>query len=205
MDDDDDVLKPLAIRCTDTDCENGLHCFLQKKLPKQPRPTGHCRDCGAGLVSWDRVRRRDIRDVQYTFDALKHELIRHAFFHRRFDQHAINHAKRKGRLGFDAAAEARIRSSVGSAKHPRQGRQTPYDKNVLHYAQHAVAACCRKCIEYWHGVPPDRDLSEEEIKYLTQLVLLYVDQRLPDLNPNPQKVPRIPNQWARKATSRKKR
>ena len=24
-------LKPLGVTCTSTDCENGLHCFLQKK------------------------------------------------------------------------------------------------------------------------------------------------------------------------------
>lgn len=26
------------------------------------------------------------------------------------------------------------------------------DGNIVFYAQHAVAACCRNCIEVWHGI-----------------------------------------------------
>jgi hypothetical protein len=53
---DDDELKPLGVTCTSTDCENGLHCFLQKKRkPKgMLRRGGPCRACGVDLVEWDR-------------------------------------------------------------------------------------------------------------------------------------------------------
>lgn len=185
-------LEPLAVSCTDTDCENGLHCFLQKTRSADGRRVGGpCRDCGADLVKWQRVATRDVRDASYTFRALRHELIRHEFWHRPFDKRAVNHALRKGKLLLRDAAVHRIHSSVGEPSHPREGRQTPFASNVLFYAQHAVAACCRKCIEYWHGIDSHRPLTDEEIAYLVDLIMLYVEERLPELPDDPQKIPPI--------------
>ena len=71
---------PLDIKCTSTDCDNDLHCFkqLRKMTPDQ---RGKCRACGADLVDWKRLHRRDKSDAAHTFAALQHELIRHHFFH----------------------------------------------------------------------------------------------------------------------------
>ncbi|WP_395845163.1 DUF4186 family protein [Archangium violaceum] len=115
--------------------------------------------------------------------------MRHSFWHRSIDPRAQNHARRKGRHRLRMAAEARILSSVGKAKHPREGRQTPFEGNILYYAQHSVAACCRKCIEYWHGIEPGRPLTQDEANYLVELVMLYVADRMPDLADGPTKVP----------------
>ena len=86
-------------------------------------------------------------------------------------------------------AEKRIGKSVGASKNPREGKQTPYEGNILYYAQHAVAACCRKCIEYWHGIESGRALADEEVGYLSSLVILFINRRLPDLKDEPVKVP----------------
>jgi len=186
-------LKPLEIKCSSTDCENGLHCFKQSGKKKVADPFGQCHSCGADLVDWSRVQKRDLSDVNYTFLALKHELIRHYFWHIEIDQKAINHARRKGKSGMRDAAEKRIRQSVGSAQHPREGRQTPKENsgNAIYYAQHATACCCRKCIEYWHNIPIGRELTEQEIGYFTDLVMLYIEERLPILTENGEKVPRL--------------
>jgi hypothetical protein len=183
-------LLPLKIKCTDTDCDNETHCFLQKKQ-KGRFKGGPCRTCGKDLVDFPRIGARNSSDLAYTFESLAREFIRHEFWERPFDQHAINHARRKGKLGMREAASKRIRQSVGRAKNPREGQQTPYDRNVLHYAQHAVAACCRKCIEYWHGIPSGRALTNDETEYLATLLRLYVDRRMPDLDDAPVKVPAI--------------
>jgi hypothetical protein len=185
------VLKPLKLKCTTSDCGNDLHCFLQKT--QKPRPHGGpCRSCGKDLVDFPRVQTRNPSDIQNTFESLSKEWIRHQFWERPFDQHAINHAKRKGRRALrEVEAAKRIRQSVGKARHPREGKQTPFEGNVLFYAQHAVAACCRKCIEYWHGIQMGDALTADEIEYLSKLLCLYVDQRLPDLNEEPVKVPPI--------------
>lgn len=190
MDDEDD-LPPLKITCHSTDCGNGLHCFLRTERQRAKVHAGSCRACGEQLVDMDRIHQHSLDDVEHTFAALKRERIRHHYWHSPIDQKASNHARRKGRSGMQEAAEKRIRSSVGKAgtENAFDGRQTPRAGNVLFYGQHAVAACCRKCIEEWHGISRDRRLTEEEVTYLTALVLMYVDHRLPNLPEVGEKVP----------------
>jgi hypothetical protein len=49
---------------------------------------------------------------------------------------------------------------------------------VYFLGMHAVAACCRKCMEYWHGIPRERALTAEEVTYFASLVWLYVCHKL---------------------------
>lgn len=179
---------PLEIKCTTVDCEHDLHCFKQLKK-MTPDQRGKCRACGANLVNWDRVHRRDPADVQHTFDALKHETIRHHFFHREVDDGALRHAQRKGRIALKEAARTRLEKYLAPAEPARDGRQTPLEGNTIYYAQHATATCCRTCLEYWHAIPKGRALSKTELNYCTTLVNLFLDERLPDLADGPISVP----------------
>jgi hypothetical protein len=175
-------LAPLKITCTSTACDDGLHCFKQaKNKGKEHVSGGKCRDCGVDLVDFPRVQKRKFKDLEYTFKSLKYEMIRHRFWHLGIDPKAVNYARRKGITALRIAAEKRIRNSVGPAIPWHDGTQTPKSGNPLYYAQHATATCCRKCIEYWHGVETGRDLSQEEIQYFTALVNMFVEDRLPNL------------------------
>jgi hypothetical protein len=182
-------LEPLDITCTSSDCSQGLHCFRATTEMLEKNDGGKCRSCGASLVDWKRVHKKDLADAAHTIKMLEYELIRHHFWHVTIDEHAVKHARRKGKVGMRVAAEKRIRTSVG-VKNSFDGRQTPKEGNALYYAQHATASCCRKCMEEWHDIPPDRPLTEEEIKYLTELCVLYVEQRLPQLTELGEKIPR---------------
>jgi hypothetical protein len=182
-------LKPLGMSCDKSDCENGLHCFRVSKK-KATRPPGVCQDCGADLVDWSKVGARNPSDISGTVGALKKEWIRHHYWHEPIDQKAKNHALRKGRAGMTIAIDKKIRSAIG-VRGPRDGRQTPWTGNLIFYAQHANACCCRRCVEYWHGIPMDRPLTEEEIHYFVKLCTLYIDERLPELKDKPQRIPPI--------------
>ncbi|MEJ7639256.1 MAG: DUF4186 family protein [Singulisphaera sp.] len=173
-----------SIKCKSTDCKNNLHCFQQDKQDSGAGSGGRCRECGAKLVDWSRVQRRDLQDSAYTFSMLRHEMIRHRFWHRPLDPRERNYARRKGRVGIRAAAEKRIRSSVGPKEPFKNGAQTPFKGHILYYAQHAVACCCRRtCIAEWHGIPQGREL--------TDLVCMYVAERIPELTENGEDVPPI--------------
>lgn len=191
----EEELKPLKLSCTSTDCKNNLHCFKQTQKMKAASQFGQCRECGVELVDWSRVHKRCLSDATYTFDALKKELFRHHMWHVEISQKAVNHARRKGKINMRATAEKRIRTSVGSAEPPYDGIQTPREysdkANAIHYAQHATACCCRKCMEYWHNIPLGQALTDEEIGYFTDLVMLYINERLPNLTENGEKVPRL--------------
>jgi|SRR5581483_1346467 len=196
------ALKPLKITCTTTDCERNLHCFRMTKKLLATGPSGRCRSCGAQLIDWPRVHRRILDDANHTFAALQFELIRHRFWHISLSQYAINYARRKGRVLLRPAVERQIRQLVGSAKHPREGFQTPRETsphaNAIHYAQHATASCCRRCVAEWHGIPEGQPLSGDEIEYLVELAMLYLKGRIPDLAEEPETVParRLPVQSA---------
>jgi hypothetical protein len=188
-------LKPLNIKCTSTACADGLHCFLLTKKMKKNGPSGRCRSCGAQLVDWARLFRKDLNDAKYTLESLKHELIRHHFWHIPISVYAVNYARRKGRAQLKEAARKQIEHAVGRISHPREGQQTARETNphanAIHYAQHATASCCRRCVEEWHGIPRDRELTTDEIGYLTDLAMHYVTSRLPDLAEGPIYVPSL--------------
>jgi hypothetical protein len=190
----DEDFPPLDIKCKSADCTNNLHCFQQDKKDSNPVPGGKCRECGADLVDWARVHTREIRDSEYTFSMLRIEMIRHKYWHQPLNDRERNYAKRKGRVGMRIAAEKRIRSSVGPKEPHKDGAQTPWSGHVLYYAQQATASCCRTCIAEWHAIPTGRALTNDKIEYLTDLVCDYVDERMPELTENGEKVPYIRKQ-----------
>jgi Domain of unknown function (DUF4186) len=174
-------------------CEGGMHSFA---LPRKTRasmalgsdlPT--CRRCDASPIDWRRVWRRDPADAEYLVAALKLEDVRLGWWIRPLDQAATRHALVKGLDGISKAADRRLASSVGrvltqgrGAGRPyRDGQQTPYQGNAIFYAQHALACCCRRCMRYWHGIPHGRDLTQAELAYFSELVLIYVAARLPEI------------------------
>lgn len=184
-------LKPLKIKCTDTECESNLHCFRRTRKVAGKTLAGPCRACSAELVDWTRMYLRDAADADHTFAMLRTEFIRHHFWHLEIDQKAVNHARRKGRVRMREAIRHRIEKYVGPAEPKRDGRQTPWTGNAIFYGQHATATCCRKCINQWHGIPFEHELSGAEIDYLSGLVWRFVEERLPDLTEEGEKVPAI--------------
>lgn len=182
----------INISCTMTMCEDDLHCFRLTKAMSKVLSQGSCRECGKALVSLERTAQRDLRDIDATFAALQVECIRHYFWHVPFGQKALDYAVRAGRRTLESRIESRIRSRIGKAQPYKDGQQTPtsHDRaNALDFAQHAVAACCRKCVNYWHGIPMGRPLADDEVAYLSELVRRYLRARLAWLSDDPQRVP----------------
>jgi|ERR1041384_615059 hypothetical protein len=185
--------KPLGISCDDTDCAAGLHCFrVTTKLLRNGKAPGTCIECGANLVDWNRVRQRDLSDVANTFKSLKYEFVRHYFWHKHLSQKAINHARRKGKRGLRQRIRHHLENVIGP-QHPfHDGFQTTMADDApttFPYAQHATATCCRKCLEYWHGIPIGRELISSELDYLSDLVLLYIQDRIPNLTEEGEHIP----------------
>lgn len=179
--------KPLRISCTSSDCGNNLHCFRKsRKMAEVER--GRCRSCGADLIDWPRVHKRDLNDAAFVFSSLKVELVRHHFWHVPIDLKAENHARRKGTMRLHEAAKLRL-SKYLAPNNPRDGRQTPYEGNVIYFAQHALGCCCRACLEYWHDIPKKNKLSDDELEYLTNLIMMYVKEKLPNLTEEGETVP----------------
>ena len=169
-------------------CARGLHTYHQSPATnKYGQPI--CGSCGADEIDWDRLHERDIADVEYTVAQLQTDRFRYKWWAKDLDEAAVKHALRKGPTGIKDAIRKRVHDSVGQLYRMedgkvepfRDGAQTPFRGNIIYYGQHATATCCRKCIEVWHGIPRGRKLTQEEITYLVDLLLVYVRFKLPEL------------------------
>jgi hypothetical protein len=117
------------------------------------------------------------------FELLKNEWIRHFFFHVPLTPRIEAYARRRGLMGLVDIAR----------KHLSQNKMLHFDKRydatqtkmldgtIVHWARHAVACCCRRCMAYWHDVPMTATLSTADIDYFGQLIMLYIQHRMPEL------------------------
>lgn len=88
------------------------------------------------------------------------------------------YARSKGKTTIDRHACELLRSRVGAANPVKDGKQTPWRGRPVFTAQHATATCCRGCIEKWHHIPRGRELTDEEIRRLADLIMVWIERDL---------------------------
>ena len=55
------------------------------------------------------------------------------------------------------------------------GKQTPMRQvHPTFIAQHACACCCRGCLEKWHKIPKNKELNDDEINYIVELMIRWI-------------------------------
>lgn len=170
------------VKCTNSNCEEDLHCFRPKK-PKTMQGT-KCRECEVELVDWDRVQKKDFSDIDATIAFLKKENIRHHFWNIPINSKFKRENVVQGKEKLARKALKRLKDSVSCVGNDifRDGIQTPVNQwNIIFFAQHATATCCRKCMQYWHGIPYDRELTDEELDYAHKLMMKYIDIKIGDM------------------------
>jgi hypothetical protein len=135
------------------------------------------------MVDFARIARRDLADIDYTFDRLTKETIRAKFWRKPISDDLIAKAKASGRAGLRAEARQILAKVVGPRPKgtPWDSQRTKFEGNVIFFAQHATACCCRRCAQEWYGIRDDRDLTAAELDYMVELVMRYVERRIPDL------------------------
>nr|WP_240544377.1 DUF4186 domain-containing protein [Bifidobacterium sp. SO4] len=88
------------------------------------------------------------------------------------------YARAKGKAIIDRHAREMLRDRVGAAEPKNDGRQTPWRGHPVFTAQHATATCCRGCIEKWHHIPKGRELTDDEVNRLADLVMAWIERDL---------------------------
>lgn len=171
------------IVCGTTKCNEDFHCYSQKKSSQRKFGTDRaCKECGDELTEWKRIHKNDLSDSDFVFSQLQREIIRHVFWHTHFEPEAIESALVKGKIALKEKARKILNTRIGKYNYFMDGRQTPMGKDeIINYAQHATATCCRKCLEAWHNIPMEMQLSPEQLDFCTELVMKYVEKRLPSL------------------------
>ena len=116
-----------------------------------------------------------LRWVAQTLERLAQSAFRAKFT---LGEHDRAYARAKGREVIDRHARELLRSRVGAAEPEHDGRQTPWRGHPVFTAQHATATCCRGCIEKWHHIPKGRELTDDEVDRLADLVMAWIDRDL---------------------------
>ena len=61
---------------------------------------------------------------------------------------------------------------------PNDGKQTPMKGHPVFIAQHATATCCRGCINKWHKIPKDVELTQEQQDYIVGLIMEWIKRQI---------------------------
>lgn len=83
----------------------------------------------------------------------------------------------KGFAVIEHHAREFISKRLAPAQIAGDGKQTPMRGHPVFIAQHAAAACCRKCLEKWHGIPRGRRLTAEEIDRIAAILLIWLKKQ----------------------------
>lgn len=185
------MVKPLLkkrITCLSHECKMDLHCFKRDRRKKINRNktyrNGDCVGCGVNMIDWKRIDKKNLDDSEYLFSSLKLELSRKVFWEKPFDDKAIKKVGNKtfSELKMDVENILRKKLISSTKKQFRDGIQTKEEGNVIFYAQHATATCCRKCLEEWYDIDRNKKLDENNLKFLIEIVMIYLKKRLAHLN-----------------------
>lgn len=104
------------------------------------------------------------------------ERLSHSDFRSKFHLNSkdLSYTLEKGPETISRHAHEMLRKRVGDAFPLKDGKQTPWRGHPVFTAQHATATCCRGCMEKWHGIPKGRELTDEEVDRLANLVMAWV-------------------------------
>ena len=99
------------------------------------------------------------------------------------DFEAIEKAQERGKIEILAKAKEIVTKKISKIPKgyfdylctPTKG------KEIVHYAQHATATCCRRCVARWHNIPEDVVLTEPQVDYFVELIEMYIDEKVPGI------------------------
>lgn len=90
----------------------------------------------------------------------------------------IEYIKEKGLPKIESHALDFINQRLKSPSKINDGKQTPMKGHPVFIAQHATATCCRGCILKWHKIPKEKELNEEEIKYIQKVIMTFINNEI---------------------------
>lgn len=59
---------------------------------------------------------------------------------------------------------------------PNDGKQTPMKGHPVFIAEHATATCCRNCLYKWHHISKDKELTNDEVDYIVNLIMKWISK-----------------------------
>ena len=111
------------------------------------------------------------------FDRLNTSAFRAKF---KLDKGDIEYINKKGMDTIRSHAIDFVTKRLAPANIPNDGKQTPMRGHPVFKAQHACACCCRGCLEKWHKIPKGRELRADEIDYIVNILMAWIEKNIKD-------------------------
>ncbi len=109
--------------------------------------------------------------IEYVLERLSKSKFRSSF---KLSKKDLEYIDKKGIEVIEEHAHDFINKRIAPAVILNDGKQTPMRGHPVFIAQHATATCCRGCIEKWHGIKKQKELSEDEKNYLVSVIMKWI-------------------------------
>lgn len=87
----------------------------------------------------------------------------------------IMYCKEKGYKKIVSDAYNIINERLRPKEIKNDGKQTPMRQvHPVFIAQHATGCCCRGCLEKWHHISKNKELSDNEVNYIVTLIMEWI-------------------------------
>ena len=114
--------------------------------------------------------------IDNLLDSLSKSKFRGSFH---LNQKMRTYVKEKGITKIESDAYDLITKRLAKAFPKNDGKQTPMRQvHPVFIAQHACGCCCRGCLERIHHIPKNRELTQEEINYIVQVLMTWIKREL---------------------------
>ena len=87
----------------------------------------------------------------------------------------IEYINRKGFKTMTQHAFDFVEKRLAPSYIENDGKQTASKGHPVFIAQHATACCCLGCLEKWHHIPQNKELTDKEKEYIVSVLMHWIN------------------------------
>ena len=112
------------------------------------------------------------RNIEQILNKLSNSKFRSSFKLKGKDIEYIN---KKGLNVIEEHAYKFVKERLSGRDIINDGKQTPMKGHPVFISQHATATCCRGCLSKWHGIYMNKELTNDEQKYIVNVIIAWIN------------------------------
>ncbi len=113
--------------------------------------------------------------INRILESLKKSKFRSSFYLKLKDKQYV---KEKGIETIEKHTRDFIEKRLAPKEIKNDGKQTPMRGHPTFIAQHATACCCRGCLNKWHKIPKNIELSKEQKDYIVEVIMTWIKRQM---------------------------
>ena len=113
--------------------------------------------------------------INRVLESLSKSKFRSSFYLKTKDKEYV---KEKGIETIEKHTRDFIEKRLAPKEIKNDGKQTPMRGHPVFIAQHATACCCRGCLNKWHKIPKNIELSEEQKAYIVEVIMTWIKRQM---------------------------